>query len=157
MSENCLLIKTKDNRNFLTYEKNLQSLIEYAKTFDSEIELVKVSKNAKILELKALTVALCDPGYKFNASYTKIESVYPKSKKDRQSILSDANAIREFIRKKFLSGDSVSLKELKEQFGKNKLTDACLCNHMTVIRKKLTKEGYSFNKVGAGKYCLKAN
>lgn len=81
MKEKCLLIKTKDNRKFLTHEKNLQSLIEYAKTFKSEIELVEIEKGTKVLELKGLTVALCDPNYQGDPSYQKIRDIYPDGKK----------------------------------------------------------------------------
>ena len=157
MKQKCLLITTKDNRKFLTHEKNLQSLIEYAKTFKSEISLVEVDKSTKILELKGLTVALCDPNYSGDPEYKQLKSIYPNNKRGRKSILTEAKSIREFIRKKFLSGKAVSLKEIKDKYEKYELTDACLCNHISSARKQLEKEGYSFEKIAAGKYVCKQN
>ncbi len=154
MKEKCLLVKTKDDRNFLTHKDNLQSLVEFAKTFGAEIYMVEPSPNSKILELKPLISALCNSQNKDNPEFDKPERLYPQSKRDRQTILEDAKLIRQFIHKRLISGQSVSLKELKDKYKEHDLSDACLCNHMAVIRKSLSKEGYNFRKVGAGKYCL---
>lgn len=154
MTERRILVKTKDNRKFLTFEKNLPSLIEFAKTFGAEVELVKVEKGTKALETKALTSAICNPTYDESPQYKSIRKIFPKSKKQRKSIISDAVSIRSFIQKRFLSGKTVSLKELKDKYKNQKLTDACLCNHMANVRKTLSKEGHKFRKIGAGKYCM---
>lgn len=60
----CLMIQTKDNRKLLTYQKNYKHLLEYIKTFNTKIYLVKVSKEQKILDLNKLVYALCDKNYK---------------------------------------------------------------------------------------------
>lgn len=154
MNEKCLLIKTKDNRKFLTYEKNLPSLVEFAKTFGAEIHLVEPGEKQKVMELKNLTAALCNSEYKEKPKCKKIDKIFPKSKRKRQEILAEAVKIRKFIRKRFLTGKPVSLKELKLKYSEQKLTDACLCNHLAVARKEMTREGHVFRKIGAGKYCL---
>jgi hypothetical protein len=154
MNEKYLLITTKDHRRFLTYEKNLLSLVEFAKTFGAEIHLVMLEKDQKVLELKALTAALCDQSYNMKPKCEKLERIYPKTKRSRKTILTEAAKIRNFIRNKFLAGKPVSLKELKEKYKKHNLTDACLCNHLAMARKALSREGYSFRKIEAGKYCL---
>jgi|LakMenE01Jun11ns_1017448.scaffolds.fasta_scaffold9897411_1 hypothetical protein len=152
MKEKCILIKTKDNRKFFTQESNLISILEYVKTFKAEVELVEVEKGTKILELKGLTVALCDPNFKSDLQYEKIKDLYPSKKKERQSMLVEAKTIRDFIRTDFVSGRTVSLKEVKAKYHKHNLTDACLCNHITVVRRQLMKEGFEFQKIGAGEY-----
>lgn len=152
----CLLIKTKNKKRFLTHERNLISLIEYSKTFKSEIYLVEAESSQNILDLKSLTKALCDPQYSADPQYEIIEKVLPKSK-DRKMILDEAKDIREFITERLVSGKPLSLKELKERYKQCKFTDACLCNHFSDCRKILSRKGYVFEKIGAGTYCSKSN
>lgn len=154
MQEKLLLIKTKDKRQFLTFQKNLPFLIEFAKTFGAELHYVSPEKEQEVLELKLLTTAICDSEYKSEVQCKKLEKVYPKTKKDRSKILSDACKIRAFVTKKLLEGKPVSLKDLKTKYKDLNLTDACLCNHLAAARKSLVQDGYSFKKTGAGSYCL---
>jgi hypothetical protein len=154
MTQKCLLIKTKDNRKFLTHEKNLNSLIEFSKTFGAEIFTVPMTPDLSMLELKDLVAALCNPQYVNCEEFSEAKKIFPVTKKDRGSILSDAKLIREYIKTQLLTGHVVSLKEIRDKYKTQNLTDACLCNHITTIRKSLIKEGYSFRKLGAGKYCL---
>jgi len=153
MKQTCLLLKTKDGRKFLTYEKNLPSLIEFAKTFGAEIYRVEIEKQ-KILELKALANAICDQEYATSPKHRRIEKIHPKPKRTRQAILRNAIKIRKFIRRRLLAGKPVSLKELKTKYKHYEMTDACLCNHLSTIRKLLIREGYTIKKLGAGKYCV---
>jgi Asp-tRNA(Asn)/Glu-tRNA(Gln) amidotransferase A subunit family amidase len=154
MIETCLLIKTKNHKRFLTYEKNLPSLIEFAKTFHAEIHLVEPKKGQKVLELKMLTAALCDSEWAVVPKYRKIEKVFPKPKRDRQTILAEAKKIRKYVKKKLLDGKPISLKDLKKRYKEQELTDACLCNHLSAARRELVKVGHKFRKLGAGRYCL---
>lgn len=154
MSEKCILIKTKDNRNFITKYNNLSSLIEFTKTFGAEVYSVNVLNKSQILSLKDLTEAFCNPEYKIVPEVERMSKIYPRSTKNRESILIEAKEIREHIKQRFLSGKPVSLKELKKKYENLNLTDACLCNHMSVVRKMLSKEGYKFKKLGAGKYSM---
>lgn len=155
MVKRCLLISTKgENKKFLTYEKNLSALIEFAKTFSVEIYLAKPESGQKIMELKALTAAICDPLYQAELHCVKLERIFPRTNKNRKSILADANKIRSYITSQFLAGKLVSLKDLKERFKKQKVTDACLCSHLTSVRKSLSQNGHEFRKVSAGTYCL---
>lgn len=152
MKEKRILVTTKDNRKFLTYEKNLVSLIEFAKTFKANIDLVKVDKGTKSLELKKLTSAICNPKENECPEYSLIKSIYPEFKKDRKKILSKSKNIKDFIEKRFLSGKNVCLKDIKTKYQKENLTDSCLCSHMSSVRKKLTQEGHEFEKISAGNY-----
>jgi len=149
----CLLLRTKDKRKFLTEEGNLPSLIEYSKTFLAEIFRVEYQRG-KILELKALALALCKQDYREPMQVRKIEKIYPKPKKSRQAILTNARKIQTFIRRRLLSGKPLSLKELKDKYSDMEVTDACLCNHLATVRNVLAEEGHQFRKTGAGTYCL---
>lgn len=153
MKEKRILVTTKDNRKFLTYEKNLASLVEFAKTFKANIDLVKVNNGTKSFELKKLTSAICNPQKNECPDYEIIKKIYPNIKKNnRKELISKSNKIKDFIEKKFLSGKNVCLKDIKTKYEKDNLTDSCLCSHISNIRKKLIREGYSFEKISAGNY-----
>ena len=82
-----LLLKIK-GRNFLTHEKNLNSLIEFAKTFSAEIYRVE-AEDQKILELKALANAICDQDYDAKPRHEKLEKIFPRTVRDRSSSRTD--------------------------------------------------------------------
>lgn len=151
--ETCLLMTTKDDRCLLTNEKHLDTLTEFYKTFSIEVFLVELKEKAKILNLKNLAIAFCDQNQNYNVKHKKIKKIFPKeNKKSRQSILNNAAKIEKFIKNRFHSGEDLSLKELKDKYKNCNLTDACLCQHMTRIRKSLTRQGHQFRKTGAGVY-----
>jgi hypothetical protein len=149
----CLMIKTKDRRKFFTHEKNYLPLLEFSKIFKAEVSIVKV-REAEVLALHDLAPALCDPNYIIDPQpeYQVLQVKMPQSRRQRQDILKNATRIRRHIRKQFLSGKEVSLKKLCAEFARLKMTSACLCNHMRMVREELEKEGYQFEKTGGGKY-----
>ena len=59
----CLLLETKDKRKFFTHEKNFLQLIEFSRTFNAEISVVKMEQT-ELLDLKDLAPAICDAHYK---------------------------------------------------------------------------------------------
>ena len=79
----CLMIKTKDNKKFFTHEKYFPQLIEFSKTFGAEISIVKIKDN-NILDINELIPAICNANYKNDESYelvtTKIEQKKRKTK-----------------------------------------------------------------------------
>ena len=153
MKEKCLLIVTKDHRKFLTHQENLPSFIEFAKTFGANIYTVQ-TEDTEILELKDLAQAICDQEYDEKPEFTKIKKIYPKPLQKRENVLKKAGQIRKFIKDRLLNGKDVSLKELKDKYVKRGLSDACLCNHFSTIRKELAREGKQIEKISGGKYRL---
>jgi hypothetical protein len=69
--QQCLMIKTKDKRQFFTYEKHLPQLIEFSKIFNAEISVVKID-GEKILDLEELPEAICNSAYKNKSKYELI-------------------------------------------------------------------------------------
>ncbi len=151
----CLMLRTKDNRKLLTQENNLPLIKEYANTFKTEILLVRIptEDEPKILELKKLAPAICNPDYKPKFKFEVVKKLLPLTK-SRQLILKHASKIQTYIREKLLKQNPLSLKELKEKYADLKLTDACLCNHFTLVRRQLRAEGWSSKKTAAGTYVL---
>lgn len=152
METTCLLIRTKDNRRFLTAKENLDPILEFAKSFRAEIFLVKAPEGSKVLGLDKLAPAICDYSYDTKPTCKVVSRLFPK--RNRSTILKEAAGIRKFIQKAMLSGKPLSLKTLKNKYKDLGLTDACLCNHFTAIRKQLETSGSIIKKTGAGEYCL---
>lgn len=152
----CLLIETKDRRKFFTHEKNFVQLIEFSKTFNAEVSVVRLEEGP-VLELEQLAPAICDPAYKKpKVQYELIETKLTKNHRTRNHILRAAKQIRKYITDKFQTREVVSLKELKRKFKRHKLTDAALCNHIRRVKEELATQGYKLVKVGAGKYRIEA-
>lgn len=156
MIKTCLMLKTNDKRRLLTHKKNLSSLKEFVTTFGAEVSLVEVDSKTKpeILELQALAPALCDATYNTAAKCKVLERVLPQSKRKRQDILKNAVRIQKFIRNRFLAKKPVSLKELKRKYEDLKMTDACLCHHVAMVKTKLVQEGNTIKKLCAGTYIM---
>lgn len=148
----CLLLETKDKRKFFTHEKNFMQLIEFSKTFNAEISVVKIDKT-ELLDLKDLVPAICDAHYKKpKINYEVIETKLENPRKARTEILKIADMVNKYILDQFSLGADVSLKELKNKFKRYKLSTTTLCNHMRRAKKQLEKQGLQFSKIGAGTY-----
>jgi hypothetical protein len=144
------MIETKDKRKFFTHEKNFTPLMEFSKLFKAEISIVKVDE-AEVLDLQQLAPAICDKNYHINANY-KILKIKLPQKRTRKTIIKTAKKIKKYIKLKFLNHEIVSLQELRKLF-KN-ITTACLCNHISLIRRHLENTGHIVSKIGGGKYQL---
>jgi len=153
----CLMIKTKDNRHFFTYQKNFPQLIEFSKTFGAEISVVKV-KEAEVLQLDELAPAFCDANYQHEPDYDLIEvkiaefkKIGPKPPKtNRTKALETAAQVRSYVLQEFISGEVVSLHRVLKKF--KTLSISTVCNHIRTVKQQLAKEGYEIKKIGAGKY-----
>lgn len=151
---NCLLIETKDKRKFFTHEKNFHQLIEFSKTFNASISVVKLEKGP-VLDLEQLAPAICNQSKPEKANYEVIETKLSVKSRNRLDTLRSAKRIKRYIFETFSHGRVVSLRELKKKFKKYSLSDAALCNHVRRVKKELEKEGIKIAKVGAGKYKVK--
>jgi hypothetical protein len=159
------LIKTKDEREFLTHEKNFVQLIEFSKTFGVEISVVKLREPAEIFDLEQLVPAFCTTPnkkhkvkkYNYEVLEVKIPVVkYIKKNKisNREYILETAKQIRAYIIKEFLSEKVVTLHGIAKRFNKYGLSLSAICNHIRRVKKELDKEGCEIKKIGPGKYKL---
>lgn len=145
----CLLIKTSDEKKFLVNKKNMKFITEYVKTFNAELYLVEVIQGKVISQLKNLASAICNPEYKNESSFKIIEKIYPKSRNTNNS-----SKIKKHILEKFQTKQIVSLKDLKNKYKKQEITDACLSNYFSSVRKQLLKNGNKIKKIGQGNYIL---
>jgi hypothetical protein len=146
------MIEAKGGRRFFTHEENYPQLIEFSKTFDVEMSIVKLNRG-KVMDLAELAPAICDPNYQNpQIEFEVLETKITKERRDRPTILKNADAIRDYIIKQLMNGKVVTLGDLREKFSKHKLTTACFCNHLRRSLEMLQKMGFSPIKVGGGKY-----
>jgi hypothetical protein len=154
----CLMIQTKDQRQFFTKEENYPELIEFSKTFDAELSIVKAKEEVEVIDLMNLPTAICDCNYKIKKPEVEIIEVKAptnKRRKNRSKILKTAKKIREHIREKLESGEPVKLAQIASKFKKYNLTLACFCQHVRAVRQQMEREGFTIEKIGAGQYVLK--
>jgi len=156
MSNDLLMIRTKDNRKLFTDRANLPSLIEYAKTFQAE--LIEVKASIVPLQLDQISKLLCDPNVSQQADELLVKQLYPqfilKEPKTRSLILEEASIVRKWIEEQFLSKKIVSLKNLRQQFSAMDLSDSTFCNHMKEVKKLLKIKGHIITKLNNGAYCI---
>lgn len=150
-----LLIQTQDKRQLITKYSHLPVLKEFIENFKVEVFTLKANSDIPYLEINKLATAICDPNFTMKPHGTIISKIQPKY--DRTMLLKQAAEIKAFIQKTLLSGNVISLKHLKEKYKNFDFTDACLCNHLSIVRKDLESTGKIIKKIGAGKYCLAKN
>lgn len=152
----CLMITTKDRRRYFTYEHNYSELVEFSKVFNAEISLVAVH-DAEIMDLQSLAPAFCNASYrpcrrpKFDVIEVRM-ATGPKQKKTRREILKAASAIKKHVDNQFRQGYIVCLRKVYQRFKRYNLTLSCVCNHITLVREQLKKEGYDIVRLAAGQY-----
>lgn len=152
----CLMIETRDRRKFFTHQKNYPQLIEFSRTFDCEISVVKV-KEAEVLNLVQLAPAICTGTSVKKPDFEIIEVKHSEDKRTRPKILSTAKKIKNYIKELLLQGEVVRLATVSNKFKEDDLTSACFCNHMRSLRKELSAEGIEIERIGHGKYQIKAS
>lgn len=154
---NCLMLKTADQRCFFTHKNNYPQLVEFARTCDAEISVVK-TKNVKVLELDDLAKSICNHGKQpslpqyetVEIKLTKLPEI--KTTRSRKMLLSQANIVSNYVKHTFLEQKVVSLSDLENKFSDFGLSKAALCNHITRTRDELQKKGYTIAKVKRGQY-----
>jgi hypothetical protein len=154
---NCLMLKTTDQRCFFTHQNNFPQLIEFARTCEAEISVVK-TQNVKVMELNELAKSICNHGQQSeNLQYEVIEvklGQLPeiKTTRSRKRLLSQANIVSSYIKDTFRKNKIVSLSDLETKFSEFKLSKPALCNHIARVRSEMEKEGYTVSKIKRGSY-----
>lgn len=154
------MLKTADERKFFTHQDNFPLLIEFARTCNVEISVVKVN-NIKMLELPELARSICNHGKQAELPQYEVVEVkkikLPKGHlaRQRKKLLSQANIVYNYVKNKLLKDQSISLSNLESEFKEFGLSKAALCNHMTKVRKELISTGHTVVKLKRGEYKIK--
>lgn len=153
----CLLIEA-DGRNFFTHEEHLPQLLEFCKSFEMSMSVVKVD-GARILDISELPKAVCDSKETPKTEYSLIRKIIPFDPslcvplvRSRNQILETAKAVREKIHERFSKGEAVSKNMLEEEFPEATITSATFMQHVRNARKELEAQGYQFERIAPGCY-----
>jgi|694.fasta_scaffold01707_29 hypothetical protein len=139
---NCLLVKLKDKRKFLTSKNNLDQLIEFANTFKAELSLVETNcKNIKSLE--ELANDICDTNCKQeDFDYKEIEKIAKKK----------SNKIFEQMIKDLKSKKTIDISKIKCEFSKQGLEEKEISAQIQKAKNYIKKIGFTLNKIDKNKY-----
>jgi hypothetical protein len=151
------MLKTTDQRCFFTHKNNYPQLIEFARTCEAEISVVK-TRNVKVMELGELAKSICNHGKQSqNPQYEVMEvKLGPlpelKTGRTRKRLLAQANAVSSYVKDLFRKNKIVSLAVLENKFSEFGLSKPALCNHIARVRSEMAKEGYTISKIKRGSY-----
>lgn len=134
---NCLMIETWDKRKLFTNRNNYSQLVEFSKTFEVKISLVKIT-DGTILSLEELASAICDPSFSQNNKYDFVE------------ITKKSHPIKNYLEERFKSRKPVSLLETKEKF--SDLNESSIRNYIRSVKTSLELQGYKFKRIQTGTY-----
>jgi len=139
---NCLLVKLKDKRKFLTSKNNLDQLIEFANTFKAELSLVETNcKNIKSLE--ELANDICDTNCKQeDFDYKEIEKIAKKK----------SNKVFEQIIKDLKNKKTIDISKIKYEFSKQGLEEKEISAQIQKAKIYIKKIGFMLNKIDKNKY-----
>ena len=124
---NCLMIMLKDKRKFLTSQKNLKHLIEFAKTFHAELSIVSV-EGRKTLSLERLAAEICDTNSK-NCDFP-----YRTVRKISTNEGANATALFNHVVRVLRSGRCIHESKLVDAFKKKGMEDSVI--HSQILRAK---------------------
>jgi hypothetical protein len=153
----CLMIEA-DDRRYFTHEEHMPQLLEFCKSFDMNMSVVKV-EGAPILDITDLPKAVCDAKKTPKAEFNVVRKILPFDPaiciplvRTRSQILETAKAVREKIHDKFAKGEAVSRDMLIEEFPDASITAATFMQHVRLARKELEEKGYQFERISPGCY-----
>lgn len=154
LANKCLLLKTPDQRCFFTEEKNYPILVEFGRTFDAEISIVKTKEQVEILELDDLAKSICSQNKSEYPEYeiveTKLSAEIKKTIENRAARLKQAKEVSDYIRGEMMEGKTVALGDLDSKFPQ--MAKSCLSNYFTRVRRELSSRGHIIKRNKPGQW-----
>ena len=155
MADQCLLLKTPDERLFFTEENNFKLLLEFARTFDAEISVIKTKQAVEMLDMDDLVKSICSPAKTEVAEYSVLEVKLEAPKRasaTRYEKLKKTHEVNDFIRAELLAGKIVSLASLEEKY--KEWSKSALSSHLTRAKRELQAQGHYITRDKQGQYRL---
>jgi len=159
LASKCLLLKTPDNRCFFTEEKHFPCLIEFGRTFEAEISVVKMKEQVEVLDLGDLAKSICTPSTTeivpdYEIVETKLVATLKKNSEVRISNLEQGKLVLEYVQSILLAGHLVCAGDLESKFPT--INKVKLYSHFTRARREMTAQGHTLKKEKPGTYRLVA-
>jgi hypothetical protein len=149
MATRCLLLKTPDQRCFFTEEKHFPLLLEFGRTFEAEISIVKMKEEVEVQPLASLARLICSQQKSDYPAYeiieVKLAANAAKSKIDRAERARRSKEINQYIREQLLNSTGVSISSLGTKFGESGqkyASETALARHLMRARRELEAAGH---------------
>lgn len=142
---NCLMIKLSDKRKFLTNKKNINHLVEFSKTFNAELSIVRTShKNIKTLE--QLADEICDTNKKQeDFAYEEVQKIIRKNNRK----------IFDYIMKTLRQKKSIDIEKIMVKFKKEGVDEKNIHSQINMAVKHLKSIGMNLEKTDKSQYKIK--
>jgi hypothetical protein len=156
LANKCLLLKTPDQRCFFTEEKNYPLLVEFGRTFDAEISVVKTVDQVEVLELDDLAKTICtqveNPAFLYEVLEVKLATPVKEVVETRKNKIKQAEEVREHIKEVLMSGKTLTVADLEAKFPET--PKVCLVAYFSRMRRRLEAAGHNIVREKPGSYRL---
>ena len=142
---NCLMIKLKDKRRFITNKKFTKHLIEFANTFNAELSIVNTN-HKMINNIEELANLICDTNHKQEEFKYKTIKVLSKKQTEKNSIIF-SHIIKTLQNKK-----EVDTSKLITKFKKKGIDEKNIYSQITKAKNHIKKIGKTLKKLGKTKF-----
>lgn len=141
---NYLMITLRDKRKFLTNTKNLEQLIEFAKTFGADLSIV-TTQCKRSLSLDQLAEEICDTNKKTSEfSYKIVRSISVSQSKTNMVFKQIIGALRRHRH--------VDTKKIVSLYKKKGIDERNIYSQITRAKKHITKIGMTLKRLGRTKF-----
>lgn len=141
------MIKLNDKRKFLTNKKNVNHLIEFSKTFNAELSIVRTShKNVKTLE--QLAAEICDTNKKQDDfEYEEVQKI----------VKTNNRKIFDYIMRTLRQRKSIDINKIMVKFKKEGVDEKNIHSQINMAVRHLKSIGMNLEKTEQSKYKIKLN
>lgn len=142
---NCLMIKLKDKRKFITNKKFAKHLIEFANTFDAELSIVSTN-HKKLLNLEELADLICDTNHaQEDIKYKTVKVLNNKEENNNNLIFSQI--IKTLKQKK-----TIDTNKLITKYKKKGIDEKNIYSQINKAKNHIKKIGITLKKLSKSQF-----
>jgi len=141
MLKKCIKIKT-NNAEFYTKKDNLEALKRFVELSKYQVSTTMADEKF-ILGIDDLSRIICEE--KYNQKSNSFHC-------NKSNLVNNKKMTQKHIERLLLTGEVVSLNDIRSVDDLSKLTSAYLCNNFKLVRKKMTDNGKTIIRHSRGVY-----